>query len=99
MRGVAVRIPAVARRADALMAAGIDAWTRLRGRTPQAQYSFLITKYDPRIVPARFDLCRANLKSVGGEQDFRPLSQVFLTTPQGVCSPAETYGRRATLAT
>src|ERR1044071_1568445 len=26
-----------------------------------AQYSFLMTKYDPRIVPASFDFCRANL--------------------------------------
>jgi hypothetical protein len=34
-----------------------------RCRTPGslAQYSPLITKYEPRIVPASFDFCRANL--------------------------------------
>ena len=33
------------------------AWTAAAG-----QYSFLITKYEPRIVPASFAFCRANLK-------------------------------------
>ena len=31
---------------------------------PIAQYSPLITKYEPRIVPASFDFCRANLNFV-----------------------------------
>src|SRR4051794_12095677 len=34
----------------------------LRRLTPPGQYSFLMTKYEPRIVPASFDFSRANLE-------------------------------------
>ncbi|MDX6722052.1 MAG: 4-hydroxybutyrate CoA-transferase [Solirubrobacteraceae bacterium] len=40
-----------------LTSGNVGAWTGAAG-----QYSFLITKYEPRIVPASFDFCRANLK-------------------------------------
>lgn len=41
------------------------AWTMPKDLSrPRTQYSPLITKYDPRIVPASFDFCRANLKEL-----------------------------------
>ena len=53
------------------------------------QYSCLMTKYDPRIVPASFDLWRANLK--------RDASSAGMSIPSDSLKPTARFSGPSTV--
>ena len=58
-----------------------------------AQYSPLITKYEPRIVPASFDFCRANLNELSSSGTSIPSESLNPTARFGVSVRRACTGR------